>query len=66
MCTVFGLKKAELQFLVKNQDKLDLSHKITDRNRDNDGIEIATSAYKVNIWYLTVAALSIKLLFKFW
>ena len=47
MCTVFGLKEAELQFIVKNQDKLDLSNKITDRNRDNEGIEIATSAYKV-------------------
>ena len=47
MCTVFGLKEAELQYIVKNQDKLDLSNKITDRNRDNEGIEIASSAYKV-------------------
>ena len=47
MCTIFGLKEAELQYLVKNQDKLDLSNKITDRNRENDGIEFATSAYKV-------------------
>ena len=47
MCTVFGLKAAEREFLVKNQVKLDMSDQITDKNRDNEGIEVATSAYKV-------------------
>ena len=47
MCTVFGLKDAEQEFLVKNQVKLGLQDQITDKNRDNEGIEIATSAYKV-------------------
>ena len=47
MCTVFGLKDAEQEFLVKNQVKLGLHDQITDKNRDNEGIEIATSAYKV-------------------
>ena len=47
MCTVFGLKDAEQEFLVKNQVSLGLQDQITDKNRDNEGIEIATSAYKV-------------------
>ena len=47
MCTVFGLKDAEQEFLVKNQANLGLQDQITDKNRDNEGIEIATSAYKV-------------------
>ena len=47
MCTVFGLKDAEQDYLVKNQAKLGLCDQITDKNRDNEGIEIATSAYKV-------------------
>ena len=47
MCTVFGLEAEEKDWLVKNQDKCGLTDQLTDKNKDEDGIEIATSAYKV-------------------
>jgi hypothetical protein len=49
MCTVFGLEQEETTWLIQNQEKLMLSNQLTDRNKDHDGIEIATSAFKVII-----------------
>ena len=49
MCTVFGLEDEERIWLIQNQEKLMLSNQLTDRNKDHDGIEIATSAFKVII-----------------
>ena len=47
MCTVFGLEDEERDWLVQNQATLKLTNKITDKNKDDDGIEVATSAFKV-------------------
>ena len=47
MCTVFGLEDEEKVWLIRNQAKCDLTDQLTDKNKDEDGIEIATSAYKV-------------------
>jgi len=47
MCTVFGLEDEEKVWLIQNQAKCDLTDQLTDKNKDEDGIEIATSAYKL-------------------
>ena len=47
MCTVFGLEDEERLWLIQNQAKLMLFNQLTDRNKKHDGIEIATSAFKV-------------------
>ena len=46
--TVFGLHQEEINWLVNNQDKLNLTDKLQDRNKSHDGIEITTSCWKVN------------------
>ena len=45
--TVFGLQQEEINWLVNNQDKLNLTDKLQDRNKSHDGIEITTSCWKV-------------------
>ena len=47
MCTIFGLEPEEKVWLVANQAKCGLTDQLTDKNRDEDGIEVATSAYRV-------------------
>ena len=47
MTTVFGLQQEEINWLVNNQDKLNLTDKLQDRNKSHDGIEITTSCWKV-------------------
>ena len=49
MCTVFGLEDEERIWLIQNQETLQLTNQLTDLNKCHDGIEIATSAYKVII-----------------
>ena len=47
-CTIFGLEDEEKNWLIQHQEKLTLVKKLTDMNNNpHDGIEIATSAYKV-------------------
>ena len=45
--TVFGLQQEEINWLVQNQDKMNLHDKLQDRNKSHDGIEITTSCWKV-------------------
>jgi len=45
--TVFGLQQEEINWLVNNQDKLNLTDKLQDRNKSHDGIEITTSCWKL-------------------
>jgi len=47
LCTVFGLEDEEKHWLIRNQTKCGLTDQLTDKNKDEDGIEIATSAYKL-------------------
>lgn len=47
MCTIFGLEPEEKVWLVANQAKCGLTDQLTDKNRDEDGIEVATSAYRL-------------------
>ena len=47
MCTIFGLEEEERGWLVQNQAKLKLENKLTDKDDDHEGIEVATSAFKV-------------------
>ena len=50
MCTIFGLEEEERGWLVQNQAKLKLENKFTDKDDENEGIEVATSAYKVVLY----------------
>ena len=47
MCTVFGLEDHEKTWLIKSQAKLNLKDQLLDRNKEEDGIEVSTSSYKV-------------------
>ena len=47
--TVFGLQQDEINWLVQNQDKMNLYDKLQDRNKSHDGIEITTSCWKVRL-----------------
>ena len=47
LCTIFGLEEEERGWLVQNQAKLKLENKLTDKDDDHEGIEVATSAFKV-------------------
>merc|ERR1711936_688845 len=49
MCTIFGLEEDERGWLVQNQAKLKLENKLTDKDDDHEGIEVATSAFKRKI-----------------
>ena len=46
-CTVFGLEKAELQELIG------LGFKITDHNKEDEGYEVQSSAFKVSMAAVT-------------
>ena len=46
---MFGLDDEEINWLIKNQEALGLLDKLTNMNKEHDGIEIATSVYKVII-----------------
>ena len=50
MCTIFGLEEEERGWLVQNQAKLKLENKFTDKDDEHEGIEVATSAYKVVLY----------------
>ena len=56
MCTIFGLEEEERGWLVQNQAKLKLENKLTDKDDDHEGIEVATSAFKVAlssfVWFV--------------
>ena len=56
MCTIFGLEEDERGWLVQNQAKLKLENKLTDKDDDHEGIEVATSAFKVAlssfVWFV--------------
>ena len=58
MCTIFGLEEDERGWLVQNQAKLKLENKLTDKDDDHEGIEVATSAFKVAlssfVWFVVV------------
>ena len=41
-CTIFGLEKDEVKTLIE------AGFKLTDRNKDDEGYEIMSSAFKVN------------------
>ena len=43
-CTVFGLEKEETEFLIGQ------GFKMTDHNKDEEGYEIETSAFKVRTY----------------
>ena len=59
MCTIFGLEEEERGWLVQNQAKLKLENKLTDKDDDHEGIEVATSAFKVAlswfVWFVVVS-----------
>ena len=56
LCTIFGLEEEERGWLVQNQAKLKLENKLTDKDDDHEGIEVATSAFKVAlssfVWFV--------------
>ena len=63
MCTIFGLEEDERGWLVQNQAKLKLENKLTDKDDDHEGIEVATSAFKVAlssfVWFVVVGLICI-------